>query len=63
MMSMVLAVVILPLVLAPLLVIMNDERYLQNDRNGWISNTVGIVALLAAIVMALAALPLQIMGG
>ena len=63
MMSMVLAVVILPLVLLPLLVIMNDERYLKEDRNGWISNTVGVIALVAAIVMSVIAIPLQIMGG
>lgn len=63
MFSMALAVVILPLVLLPLLVIMNDETYMKNDRNGWISNCVGIAALLVAIVMSVVAIPLEILGG
>jgi Mn2+/Fe2+ NRAMP family transporter len=63
MFSMALAVVILPLVLLPLLVIMNDERYLKDDRNGWISNSVGVVALLVAVVMSVVAIPLELMGG
>ena len=63
MFSMALAVVILPLVLLPLLVIMNDERYLKSDRNGWISNSVGVIALLTAIVMSVVAIPLELMGG
>ena len=63
MFSMALAVVILPLVLLPLLVIMNDERYLKDDRNGWISNSVGIVALVVAIVMSVVAIPLELLGG
>lgn len=63
MFSMGLAVVILPLVLLPLLVIMNDERYLKDDRNGWISNSVGVVALLVAIVMSVVAIPLELLGG
>ena len=63
MFSMALAVVILPLVLMPLLVIMNDEKYLKNYRNGWISNTVGFAALIAAIVMSVVAIPLEFLGG
>ena len=62
MFSMALAVVILPLVLLPLLVIMNDERYLKSDRNGWISNSVGVIALLVAIVMSVVAIPLEFLG-
>jgi Mn2+/Fe2+ NRAMP family transporter len=63
MMSMGFAVVILPLVVMPLLVIMNDEKYLKANRNGWISNTVGFAALIAAIVMSVVAIPLEILGG
>lgn len=62
MMSMALAVVILPLVLLPLLVIMNDEKYMKEHRNGWISNTIGFVTLVAAIALSLAAIPLEMKG-
>jgi Mn2+/Fe2+ NRAMP family transporter len=61
--TMAMVVMILPLVVGPLLVIMNDEKYLQDHRNGWISNTVGVLTLAGAIVMALLAIPFQIMGG
>jgi Mn2+/Fe2+ NRAMP family transporter len=61
--SMAMAVVILPLVIAPLLVIMNDEKYCKGQRNGWISNTVGVVTMVAAIVLAVVAIPLEIIGG
>ena len=61
--SMALAVVILPLVLLPLMVIMNDEKYLHNHRNGWISDTIGFITLAAAIVLAIVAIPLEILGG
>lgn len=63
MMSMVFAIMILPLVLLPLLVIMNDEKYMREERNGWISNTVGVITLILAIVMAIAGIPLQVMAG
>ncbi|HEY3056662.1 MAG TPA: Nramp family divalent metal transporter [Thermoanaerobaculia bacterium] len=63
MFSMAMAVVILPLVILPLLVIMNDEKYLKEQRNGWISNTVGVAAVVAAIILAIVAIPLEIIGG
>ena len=63
MMSMVFAVVILPLVLLPMLVIMNDEKYMREHRNGWISNTVGFATLLISLVISITGIPLQIIGG
>jgi NRAMP (natural resistance-associated macrophage protein)-like metal ion transporter len=63
MLSMALAVVVVPLVIMPMLVIMNDEHYMKDKRNGWISNTVGALALMAAIVLAVVSIPLVIVGG
>jgi Mn2+/Fe2+ NRAMP family transporter len=63
MFSMALAVVILPIVILPLLVIMNDERYLKRHTNGWFSNTMGIITLVASIVLSIVAIPLEIAGG
>ena len=63
MFSMAMAVVILPFVIIPLLVIMNDQKYLKQERNGWCSNTVGVIAVLTAIVLAAVAIPLDIIGG
>ena len=63
MFSMALAVVVLPLIVGPLLVIMNDEKFLKEHRNGWISNTVGVITLIAAVVLCVVAIPLEIAGG
>lgn len=62
-MSMAFAVVILPLVLAPMLVIMNDRKYMKEHRNGWLANTIGVITLAASIVLCIVAIPLEIMGG
>ena len=61
--SMALTVLILPLAVAPLLVLMNDERYLERHRNGWIGNTAVLAILAIALVLAIVAIPLQILGG
>jgi len=61
--SMAFTVLILPLIVLPLLVIMNDERYLHEFRNGWLANAVVIVIVGLAFVLALVAIPLEILGG
>jgi Mn2+/Fe2+ NRAMP family transporter len=63
MMAMALTVVALPIMLAPLMVIMNDRDYLKNHTNGWFSNIAVIVILVLAVVLAAAAIPLQVVGG
>ncbi len=63
MFSMVLTVFAIPLVMGPLLVIMNDREYLKSHTNGVISNVAGIAVVALAIVLAVAAIPAQIMGG
>ncbi|MFL5576672.1 MAG: NRAMP family divalent metal transporter [Gemmatimonadaceae bacterium] len=61
--SMALTAASLPVTVAPMLVLMNDRTMLQQHANRWLGN--GALALLAvlAVVLLVAALPLQILGG
>jgi len=61
--TMALTVVILPLLLLPMIMLMNDRKFLGKHSNGWISNTMGVVIVLTVIVLAVFAIPLQILGG
>lgn len=61
--SMALTVVILPLLLLPMIMLMNDKKFLKEHRNGWASNIMGVVIVLTAIVLSVLAIPLQLIGG
>lgn len=61
--SMALTATILPLAIIPFLVLMNDERYVNEHRNGWLSNSVVIFTIGLAFVLAIVAIPLEIIGG
>ena len=61
--SMAITAVILPPVIIPFLVLMNDELYVGKYRNGWISNSVVIFTIVLAFVLAIVAIPLEILGG
>lgn len=61
--SMALTAVILPPVILPFLILMNDEFYVGNYRNGWVSNSVVIFTIGLAFVLAIVAIPLEIIGG
>ncbi|NEU73131.1 divalent metal cation transporter [Hassallia byssoidea VB512170] len=61
--SMAITAVILPPVIIPFLVLMNDKLYVGKYRNGWISNSVIIFTIVLAFVLALVAIPLEILGG
>lgn len=61
--SMALTAVILPLVIFPFLILMNDERYLGKYRNGWFSNAVVIFTIALAFVLAIVAIPLEFIAG
>jgi Mn2+/Fe2+ NRAMP family transporter len=61
--SMALTSLILPVVTIPFLILMNDPDYVGEYGNGWISNTAVIVISVLASVVALVAIPLQLMGG
>ncbi|HJR17731.1 MAG TPA: divalent metal cation transporter [Gemmatimonadales bacterium] len=61
--SMALTALILPLVTFPFLILMNDRDYVGDYGNGWISNTAVITISLLASLLALVAIPLQLLGG
>ncbi|OKH50369.1 hypothetical protein NIES2101_19510 [Calothrix sp. HK-06] len=61
--SMAITALILPPVIIPFLVLMNDESYVGRYRNGWISNSVVIFTIVLAFVLAIVALPLEFIGG
>ncbi|MEH2274026.1 MAG: divalent metal cation transporter [Nostoc sp.] len=61
--SMAITAVILPPVIIPFLVLMNDELYVGKYRNGWISNSVVIFTIALTFVLAIIAIPLEIIGG
>jgi Mn2+/Fe2+ NRAMP family transporter len=61
--SMAVTAVILPLVVLPFLVLMNDERYVGKHRNGWLSNTFVFVSIMIAAIIAIVAIPLEMFGG
>jgi len=61
--SMALTALSLPVTVVPLLVLMNDPLYLGDRTNGWISNAAVLVVSAIACLVALVAIPLQILGG
>lgn len=61
--SMAITTLILPPVIVPFLVLMNDKNYVGKHRNGWISNSVVIFTIALAFVLAIVAIPLEILGG
>jgi Mn2+/Fe2+ NRAMP family transporter len=60
--SMALTALSLPVTVVPLLVLMNDPLYLGEHTNGWISNAAVLAVSVIACIVALVAIPLQIMG-
>jgi Mn2+/Fe2+ NRAMP family transporter len=63
MFSMGATVLALPLVVGPLIVIMNDRSYLKTHTNGWIANVAVTGVLVLAAILAVVAIPLQLIGG
>jgi Mn2+/Fe2+ NRAMP family transporter len=61
--SMVATAASLPVTVIPLVVLMNDGDVLDTHVNGWISNTALVVIALLSVVLLVAALPLQLLGG
>jgi Mn2+/Fe2+ NRAMP family transporter len=60
--SMALTALSLPVTVVPLLVLMNDPLYLGEHTNGWISNAAVLAVSIIACIVALVAIPLQLMG-
>jgi len=63
MFSMALTAVILPAVVVPFLLLVNDEHYVGEHRSGWIGNTVVVVVVIVASLIAIVAIPLELAGG
>ncbi len=61
--SMVLTAASLPVTVVPLIVLMNDGDTLRRHVNGWPSNVALVVIALLSVVLLVAALPLQLLGG
>jgi Mn2+/Fe2+ NRAMP family transporter len=61
--SMALTAATLPVSIVPFLFLMNDYSYVRVYRNGWFSNTVVLVIIGIAFVLAVVSIPLQIFGG
>lgn len=61
--SMVATAASLPVTVIPLLVLMNDGDVLYTNVNGWPSNIALVVIALLSLVLLVAALPLQLLGG
>jgi Mn2+/Fe2+ NRAMP family transporter len=60
--SMALTALSLPVTVIPLLIIMNDRDYLGENVNHWISNAAVLFVSILACIVALVAIPLQLMG-
>jgi Mn2+/Fe2+ NRAMP family transporter len=63
MFSMAITVVALLLVIGPLVVVMNDEQYLKSFTNGWITNIAVVTIIAVSFLLAVVAIPVQLMGG
>ncbi len=61
--SMALTAVILPVAIAPILLLANDRDYVGKHKNRKFSNSVVVFTILVAAVIAIVAIPLEIMGG
>jgi Mn2+/Fe2+ NRAMP family transporter len=61
--SMALTALSLPVTVVPLLIIMNDREYLGDNVNHWIANAAVLFVSVLACIVALVAIPLQIIGG
>jgi Mn2+/Fe2+ NRAMP family transporter len=54
---------VLPIVVLPFLVLMNDSHYVGEHCNGRIGNTVVFFVVIMASILALVSIPLVIVGG
>jgi Mn2+/Fe2+ NRAMP family transporter len=60
--AMALTVMVLPLIALPFLVLMNDEHYVGEHKNGRLGNTVVGFVVVMGLLLALVAIPLEILG-
>jgi Mn2+/Fe2+ NRAMP family transporter len=63
MISVALTVMVMPLVVLPFLVLMNDPKYVKDHVNWRVGNAVLMILTLAGAAMAIVIVPLEILGG
>ena len=63
MISVALTVIVMPLVVLPFLVLMNDPKYVKEHTNWKIGNAVLLILTLASAAMAIVIVPLEMLGG
>jgi Mn2+/Fe2+ NRAMP family transporter len=63
MLTMALNAAIAPLIVFPLLILMNDKAYLRDRTNGPVGNILISVVILVAFAIAIVAIPLEVLGG
>jgi Mn2+/Fe2+ NRAMP family transporter len=63
MFAMAITAVILPLIVMPFMLLLNDKTYVHEHTNGPIGNTVVLITLLMASIVAIITIPLEIAGG
>jgi Mn2+/Fe2+ NRAMP family transporter len=61
--SVALTVIVMPGVVLPFLVLMNDPKYVKSHTSGVVGNTLLAALTLAAALMAVVVVPLEILGG
>jgi Mn2+/Fe2+ NRAMP family transporter len=61
--SMALNAVLAPVIVLPLLILMNDRHYLRNHRNGVVGNVFVSAVVVIAFLIAIVAIPLEVLGG
>jgi Mn2+/Fe2+ NRAMP family transporter len=61
--SMALTSATLPLAIVPFLILMNDPRYLKENVNGVVSNSVVVIVMLMSFILAIVSIPLELFGG
>jgi Mn2+/Fe2+ NRAMP family transporter len=61
--SVALTVVIMPLVVLPFLVLMNDPKYVKDHQSGAIGNSLLAVLTLLGAILAIVVIPLELLGG
>jgi Mn2+/Fe2+ NRAMP family transporter len=63
MFAMAITALILPLVTMPFVILLNDKQYAREHTNGVVGNTVVILTILLASIVAIVTIPLEITGG
>jgi Mn2+/Fe2+ NRAMP family transporter len=61
--SMIFTALVLPVVVVPFLVVMNDPAYLRDQTNGWFSNAAVLLIVVIAFVLSATSVPLTIFSG